>query len=433
MLRPATKLKTLLCPILLVFDSPSELLAWSNDYMDKLEGKAPRSKEEALERTKMLASIVSDMRRFNFHAPKFGVGDLFKELRFSDKEELLEAAPLLQSFIYSLNSRKWAYERAKIAFLANKLAYYLLKEEVMEEFIPYLPYGGDYLSFTLLSGGAGYLAFRDIEKLLKGEKRLSLVFEEERLVGVEKEGKKGLLPSSTATLLASLAVKMATERHWRDIVEAERSRIPHYDEILAYESIVSRYDVVKVSENPELYWSLFQELEEAGFLDEDGSVKPHILNGLRKKRFFRYNRLLSLSQSYLTLFLLQYYLYFVPWARRRRVPLRGMPQDISRLEEVLSDVSILNCSVSAENVLEVIEEARKLYGVLPFPWRDVADTLLFKTCPSLGRRFEEIERLLEELEVPSGRAKRFLELLGEKNDKDKATGRPEKTKKGSEG
>ncbi len=401
--------------------------------MDKLEGREPKDEEEALERTKILASLVSDMRRFNFHAPKFGVGDLFKELRFSDKEELLEAAPLLQSFIYSLNSRKWAYERAKIAFLANKLAYYFLKENVMRDFLPFLPYGGDYLSFTLRSGGAGYLAFRDIEKLLRGEKRLSLVFEDERLVGVEKEGRKGLLPSSTATLLASTAVKIATDRHWKDIVEAERSKIPHYDEILAYESIVTKYDVIKVSENPELYWELFQELEEAGFLDDDGSVKPYILNGLRKKRFFRYNRLLSLAQSYLTLFLLQYYIYFTPWARKRNVPLRGMPEGVEALEEVLSDAEMANCTIPSQRVIEVVEEARELYGVLPFPWRDVADTLLFKICPSLGRRFEEIERLLQEVRTPSGRAKKFLELLGGKDDKDKTKRRSKKSKEGSKG
>jgi len=412
-----------------VFESPSELLAYANEYMDSIE-RPPASPSEARERAELLAELIHHMRRFNFHAPKFGIRQLFSAFVLSEKEELLEALPQVERFSYSLNVRKWTYERAKIAYLAERLSYFLLKDNLMTDVVPHLPHGGSFLRFTERSGGAGFLVFRDLQRLLYGEDRTELLFEDEKLVSVERKRRKGLFPLSTAVLLASYSTIHATDAHWEEILREERGAIPHYEEVLEYESIVMRYDLSRIYDNPERLAKLFQELEEKGFLDEDGTVKPHILNAVRKKRFFRYNKLMGYASSYLSLFLVRYYLYYTPWSRRRKVPLRGVPQDVERLSPVLSSVELPDCKAEKEGLTETLRLARELKGVLPVGWKKVADTLVFKICPPLGRLHGDVATFLEGVTRPSGRARAFLDVLGEKDDKGKDAGRSGKAKKG---
>jgi len=253
------------------FETASELLAYANQYLDDLENRPPESEEEARERMMEVRSLISEMRRFNFHAPKFGIKQAFKSLAYIDKEELLEAIPFLQEFIYSLNIRQWTYERAKVAYLSNRLSWFILKERWLTEFFPYLPYGGDYLSFTSVGGGASYLVFRDLEKILRGEGGLRAIFRGERLESIVREKGHGPFSRTTSIILASLSVKKAVQEHMEEIIKGERKKIPEYDVVVAYERLVARYDIQKLGENPELFSKLLQELEEAGFLDRDGS------------------------------------------------------------------------------------------------------------------------------------------------------------------
>ena len=405
-----------------MYESAAHLVVHANDYLDSLEGKPPEAPEEARERARHIYLLISEMRRFNFHAPKFGVGALFRDLRFAEKEELLEAAPFIQSFLYTLNVRKWTYERAKIAYLANRLSYFLLQSEVMGDVLSHLPYGGSYLRPTERAGGTAFLVIRDLEKLLRGDSGYELVFEEEKLVDVRRRGGRGLFPSSTAILLASLSTSQAVESVWNDILKAERREISNYERLVEYERVVGRYDLRRVYENPELFWDLMQELEEAGFLSEDGTVDPDILNALRKRRHLRYNRLYAAASSHLTLFLIRYYLYFTPRTRRYSPPLRGMPDNPGKILVVLGEVDLPVCKASKREVVELVRKCSRIHSLVPFPPKDVGDALIYKICPSLGRRLPAVERAVEAVLRGSERARRFRELMGDLRDNDKDEG-----------
>ncbi len=401
------------------FEEASHLLAYANEFLDSLENTPPSSPEEALERAREISFLISEMRRFNFHAPKFGIRDLFKELRFTEKEEMLEIAPSLKKLMYALNIRKWTYERAKVAYLSNRLAYFSIHFDALTDFLPYLPYGGSYLSFAEKGGGAAYQAFRDLEKLLRGESRVEAVFKGEIFLEVEKKTKKGTLPSSTALLLAYLSISSVVDKALATIKEKVKEEVDNLEEVLRYESIVNRYDIKRLEEDPEYLWKLLQELEENGFLEEDGTVRSDILLSLREKRSIEYTTFLSLAEEALTRFLLHYYLSFPRGVRERKPPLRGMPADPSPLLPFLSSLSEEGCVVEKSALIDVLKRAMEVEDVFPFERRLLREHLLYSLCPSWGKEHGEVEAFLRSVKA-SERAKKFLEALEKgENDTDK--------------
>jgi hypothetical protein len=214
---------------------PSSLVASVNAYLDGLN--EPDSVREAKERMEKIRTYISIMRGAGFHTPLKHILPLYREYSPS-REELLEVSPLLERLLYSLNERKWTYERAKVAYVANRFAYFLLRQRALPEWLPYLPYDGGFLLFSEKGGVASLRAFNAIVSVLNN-------------MGV---------PLSTSRAVGSAVCNRVNGEALPSIEERVKA-VENYDVAMEYLSIVSRYDLVKINENPVILGKLLEELD----------------------------------------------------------------------------------------------------------------------------------------------------------------------------
>ncbi len=224
-----------------------------------LESLTPRS---SLYR---LRKYIEEMRRRNFHTIPRVVREMNRFLEFEDKEEMMEVLTALKKYVYTLKSRYWTYERAVVALHA--IEYYRTMERVggFDDVKGYLPIKGDYLVLGD-TGYAGYVAFHRVRKMLR---------------------EKGFRHAASL-VWSSLSVRKAGE-WWEEILKGERELVENYEEVMEYYETVTRMgiEVGKLLPHPDKAMRLLERLEEKGFLEEDGSVREELLQGVRIIRAFR--------------------------------------------------------------------------------------------------------------------------------------------------
>ena len=262
-----------------MFTSAGELLAYSNEFLDSIS-TPPSTPEESRERREKIKYLMEEMRRFGFEVPRFSIKDIMKNLVVEDKEQLIEMLPSIRNMIYHFSSRKWIYQRAYIAYLAEKLGELLLSKDYMMEFFKSIPFGGTYMLPVERYGGMAFYTYNTLLLELKTAKYLSPSLKVKWI-------RNGAVLSSTAVLLSSIIVDSTGRIAVEYIKNRERELVDNYYEVVRYVSVVQKYDLRKIYENEELMIKLLNELEEEGFIDEEGSIREDVLNGLRKIYGFR--------------------------------------------------------------------------------------------------------------------------------------------------
>ncbi len=108
-------------------------------YMDP-----PRSLEEIREREEYLSRLTDQMRQQNYHNPLFVISRLLPLLKSLSREEKLDAAYYLSKLKYTLDLRRWTYDRARASLTAHRLAE-LVHDSVLDTaLLSHIPYGGEY-------------------------------------------------------------------------------------------------------------------------------------------------------------------------------------------------------------------------------------------------------------------------------------------------
>lgn len=399
------------------FTSASDLVRAVNAYLDGIEEKPPRDADEARERVRKLLFFREEMSAFHFQNPRFAVMDLMRALHDAmkrlDREDLREIIPELRALRYAYGLRRITYDRARAAYIANRAALRIYEHGMFHELLPYLPYGGEYLASLEKYGGTVLAVFRDVLEYL-GVREERVEVDEEGYVEARR-AEKGIFGDRVSTeVLISTLLRKALYREWEGILREEREHVRNYDRILQYEAIVRKYDLERIRENPDRLWELLQELEEAGFL-KDGDVDPEVIEGLRRRRAFRFSRVRDVLMSELRDFLFHYYL-LTPERLRRNAPIfPGLPVTPEPVMDLLGARG------------ELLKEKVYLESVLHIPSAHVGVALLHirrgEDIPTLSQRYgipvQDLSRAVEVVRAAlseDSRVRRFVEFLrGDRN------------------
>jgi len=394
------------------FENASDLVRAVNAYLDEIEGKPPRDQEEARRRIRDLLFFRDEMSAFHFPNPRFAVMDLMRYLHDAmktlDREDLQEILPELKALRYAYELRRMTYDRARAAYIANRAALRIMEEGMFQDLLPHLPYGGEYLAALEGYGGTVLAVYRDaLEQLGVREERVEV--DRDGYVEAKRPSKGRFGDRVSTEVLVSSLLRKALARRWREILEEERRSIPNYDRVLAYESIVRKYDLERIRERPQKLWELLQELEEAGFL-KDGDVDPEVIEGLRRRRALRFSRVKDALQSELRDFLFHYYLLTPERLRRNKPLFPGLPVTPEGLLDILgSDASLLREKTYLESVLSI--PSAHLGLALLHIRRGIS-------IPELSQRYgvalRDIEKAVEVVRATLSkdeRVKRFVDLL----------------------
>lgn len=394
------------------FQSASDLVRAVNAYLDDLEGKPPRSVDEARERVKRLLFFREEMTAFHFQNPRFAVMDLMRMLhdamRRMDREDLREIVPELRALSYAYELRKMTYDRARAAYIANRAAMRIYEHGIFFELLPYLPYGGEYLASLEEYGGTVLAVYRDVLEYL-GVREERVEIDEEGNVEA-KRAEKGIFGDRVSTeVLVSTLLRKALDRVWEKILRDERKHVPNYDRVHRYEQIVRKYNLEKIRDRPDKLWELLQALEEAGFL-VDGDIDPEVIEGLRRRRAFRFSRVKEVLLGELHDFLFRYYLLTSERLRRNSPIFPGLPVTPEPMLDILG----------AEG--KILREKIYLESVLQIPSAHIGVALLHirrgEDLPSLSESYgipmDDLKRAVETIRAAlsdDSRVKRFVEFL----------------------
>ncbi len=398
------------------FESATELLRYVDTYLDSLVGKPPQSVEEARERIRTLLALRDEMERFHFPNPRFAVMELIRILQERlpnmEKEDLAEVLPQIRLLKYAYDVRKWAYERARAAYIANRAAMRAMELGILADFLPHLPYGGEYRLMLEGIGGTAFLVLRKIlEEMGVREERVEVEMGE-RVSVRHVPPRRGVFGDRLATVvLVSMAVRKAWEEGKRDIMKA-LERIPNAERVREYERIVRRYDPATVQRNPRRLWDLLQELEEKGFI-VNGEIDPEILEGLRMKRLIKYRELRKRAEEELSRFFGEYYLMTPARERRNRPIMPGIPAEHG-------DVPFL----AWKEAIELKEKVERDMGI-PAKYAGAAALVVLEgmDAKEVARRYgldeERLKRYVEavrEYRRGGSRLRRFFEALGGRDE-----------------
>ena len=394
------------------FRSATELLQYVTKYLDDLVENPPRSIDDAAGRAKMLLQLREEMLAFHFNHPRFAIGRLAEILNQKmaemDREEIAEILPELRALRYTYELRKNTYERARAAYIANRAAERIMRTGVGRWLLRYLPYGGEYLAQLEPYGGTAILVFRDAMRSLGAQPPRTELDLEGGLE--EKPAQPGILGDRTATeVLLSALVRRAVEERGPEI-ESEVHKIPNIARVLEYERIVRRYPLDKLTERPDLLWDLLSTLESKGFL-KDGDIDPDIIEGLRKKRSIRYNRLMEHTLHGLSDFLYEYYMLTSARERRSYPVFPGLPPSPEPVRSVLGDRA------------DVVRKKLLLEQVLSLPSKHVGLALMHihdgMSLDELSQRFGvapgDLERAVDAVRAAMSeneRVRKFIDFLG---------------------
>ncbi|HIQ10018.1 MAG TPA: hypothetical protein EYH23_00665 [Euryarchaeota archaeon] len=394
------------------FQSASDLVRAVNAYLDGLEGKPPEDSADARRRVRELLRFREEMSAFRFQNPRFAVLELMKVLhdamRGMDREDAREILPELKALRYAYELRRMTYDRARAAYVANRAALRIHETGLFKDLLPYLPYGGEYLAALEGYGGTVLAVYRDVlEELgVRGE-RVELDVEGNV---TPKRAEKGIFGDRVSTeVLVSTLLRKALHRVWEDVLREERDVVPNYDRVLRYEQIVRRYNVESIASRPEKLWELLQALEEAGFI-VDGDVDPEVIEGLRRRRAFRFSRVREALMGELRDFLFRYYLLTPERLRRNKPLFPGLPVTPEPVVQFLGgDADIVREKVFLEGVLQL--PSAHLGAALLHIRRGVDLPQLSETY---GVPLEDLRKAVDAVRaVLSGnrRVKRFVEFL----------------------
>ena len=194
------------------FESATQLLQYADAYLSSLEGKPPKDAEDARDRLRTLLFLRDEMERFHFPNPRFAVMELIRLLQQAipgmEPEEIKELMPQVRALKYAFDVRKWTYERARAAYIANRAALIVLEHGALHDILPFLPYGGEYRVILERIGSVAFLVFRKLLEMLGVvEERLEVDMGsgEVRVA----DGEKGVLRDrlSSAVLAASCILR----------------------------------------------------------------------------------------------------------------------------------------------------------------------------------------------------------------------------------
>lgn len=339
---------------------PSSLVATVNTYLDSLD--IPTSVGEAKERMEKIRNFISLMRDAGFHTPLKYILPLYRNYVPESREELLEVSPLLERLLYSLNERKWTYERAKVAYVANRFSYFILKQKALQEWLPFLPYGGGFLLFSEEGGIASLRTFNSIVSVLTD-------------MGV---------PLSTSRVVGSAVCNRVNKEALEHIEEKVRA-IENYDAAVEYLTIVSKYDIVRINENPVILDKLMEELGEKGFL-ENGQVKEEVLIALKRVYTTRRKLYMVEAEKLLGTLVIGYEAAF-PKSVKEKGPLRGF-----KLSEQNKEVLVTPLP-NGKEALELV----KFVDRVPFKRGEIAKALTNLSKGALDEEDELIVSILKDL------------------------------------
>ena len=366
------------------FQSASELVRAVNAYLGGLEGHPPESVNEAKQRIRKLLHLREEMSAFRFQNPRFAVVDLMRALHDTmhgmNREDMREVFPELRALRYAYELRRITYDRARAAYIANRAAMRMHETGLFQNLLPYLPYGGEYLASLEGYGGTVLTVYRDVlERLGVRDERVEVDSEGDL---TPKRPEKGIFGDRVSTeVLVSTLLRKALDASWQDILREEKENVPGYSRILRYEQIIRRYNLDNITGRPDTLWDLLQSLEEAGFL-VDGDVDPEVLEGLRRRRSFRFSRVRHAVMGELRDFLFKYYL-LTPERLRRNSPLfPGLPITPEPVVDILGDDA------------DLVKEKTYLESVLQIPSAHIGAALLHI------RRGVDLPHLSEQYGIP---------------------------------
>jgi len=394
------------------FESASDLVRAVNAYLDDIEGRPPKDEHEARERIRKLLFFREEMTAFHFQNPRFAVMDLMRylheALKTMDREDRKEVLPELRALRYAYELRKITYDRARAAYIANRAALRIFEHGLFEDLLPFLPYGGEYLASLERYGGTVLAVYRDVLEYL-GVREERVEVDKEGFVE-EKRAEKGIFGDRISTeVLVSTLLRKALAQEWEGILKEERKEIKNYDRILAYEEIVRKYDLERIRERPDRLWELLQELEEAGFL-KDGDVDPDVIEGLRKRRAFRFSRVRNALLSELHDFLFHYYLLTPERIRRNAPVFPGLPVTPEAVIALLgADGELLREKTYLESVLNI--PSAHIGVALLHIRRGVSIPELSETYGIPARDIEKAVDVVRASLSEDRRVRRFVDLL----------------------
>ncbi len=397
------------------FESVTDLLIHADRYLDSLVGSPPKDAREARERIDHLLVLRDEMERFHFPNPRFAVMELMRilheQLPRMEKEDVVEILPQIRLLKYAYDVRKWTYERARAAYIANRAALRIYELGILKDYIPYFPYGGEYRLMLEEIGGVAYLVLRKIlEDLGVREERLEIEIGE-KISARRVPAKKGIFRDRLSTVvLVSTVIRRAWEESRPHILSSVR-KIKDIDRIEEYERIVRKYDPVSVQRNPKRLWDLLQELEEKGFL-VDGEIDPRILEGLREKRLVKYRELKKRAWDFLEGFFFEYYMFTPVRERRNRPIMPGIPADHRQVPVIAEE---------RRDLIALKESVERDLGI-PAKYAGAA-VLCVKTDKHPGDlakkynldagRLERYARMVRDYISSGSRVRKFFRALGE--------------------
>ncbi len=394
------------------FENASELVRAVNAYLDDLEGKPPCSAEDARQRIRKLLFFREEMVALHFPNPRFAVMELVRALhdamRTMDRSDRQDILPELRALRYAYELRKITYDRARAAYIANRAAQRIYEQGLFMDLLPFLPYGGEYLAALEQYGGTVLAVYRDVLEYL-GVREERVEVDAEGYVSAQRP-RKGIFGDRVSTeVLVSTLLRKALHDRWGRILEEERSAIENYDRVLEYERIVRKYDLERIRERPDKLWSLLQELEEAGFL-KDGDVGPDIIEGLRRRREFRFRSVREALLEEMRNFLFEYYLLTAERVRRNAPIFPGLPVTPEAVEPIIgADAELLREKIYLESVLQ-IPSAHLGLALLHLR----RGTSLAELSNRYGVTLDDLERAVSTVRAAlSGneRVRRFMDLL----------------------
>ncbi len=322
-----------------------ELVAQVNEELDAYD--ETRDVNTLRKRVKRLKEFISEMHRQGFRTPALSLRKLLPGMEELEDEELFEAINALKRYIYSINIKKWTLERATVAYHANKLALYSLEDNILTDYIPFLPYDGSYMK--VVKNGAAFMVFTDFMHKKK-------------------------LPRSTHLIVTYIGLAKSLEEVKLPTLSERAQR---------YVNIVLSFGIDNIYRNEEIMWMLLQRLEEEGFLTKEGEIDPAVLKEVRSKRFRAYHILSDRVAREISRFLVKYFTYFPPYYPKR--PLRG----VTSVDQIESYIRDDECK--RERILSTLKKieglGRSLYT------RDLAHSLLKDMCKGGSKA----ERFLEAL------------------------------------
>lgn len=381
------------------FESATDLLIYADRYLESLVGSPPRDAGEARERINHLLLLRDEMERFHFPNPRFAVMELIRilheQLPNMSDEEVAQILPQIRLLRYAYDVRKWTYERARAAYIANRAALRIHELGILKEFLPYFPYGGEYRLMLEEIGGVAFIVLR---KILED-------------FGVRRspEGRGVFRDRLSTVVLVSTAIRRAWKESGHQIISLVK-KIKDIERIEEYERIVRRYDPIKVQKNQRLLWSLLQELEEKGFL-VGGEVDPRILEGLRQKRLVKYRELKKRAQEVLDNFFFEYYMFTPARERKNRPIMPGIPVDYRQVPVIGEEKArLISLKESVEKDLGIPARyagAAVIVAKLGEPPKNLAERYGLDV-----RRLEDYARMVREYVSPDSRLRRFFRALG---------------------